>query len=270
MQHLYALLGLTAVLLLLLLGNLWVWLRARARHPYRLDAVLLSPAQRVFLTQLERALGREYRVFARVAAAEIIEIDSRLDRRRRARAAERLEPHLFDFLICTRDTSTIVCAVKLEARAGWFRQPARRGLERLCAAVGLPILVFGEKEDASLTEIEARVFGAMNAMRVRHTRDEPSADEALAALRGLQHAMAADETGGRAAAPGNPIRRAFRSDRRPFTRTPLEAASKGASAASVRAEPRLGWDEELDLGPEVRIRVGEGASRRDVKRADDA
>ncbi|WP_296806919.1 DUF2726 domain-containing protein [Thiocapsa sp.] len=246
MQHFYFLLGLGALAAVAFAFSLWRRLRQRNRLPYRVDAFLLSPPQRAFAAVLERAVGQEYRIYAKVRAADIIEVERRLDRRARERAAERLVEQVFDFVICTRESSAIACAVNLAARSRLSRRPPKNRLDRICAAAKLPFVRFRESDVYSVVEIEEQVFSAMQTIRVHPRAEELSVQDTRDALRDLS-----DVIGNKVPEP--------RRMKRPAR--PSQAPSKGQTTASTptpikprtRTEPRLHIDEELDIGHEERM-----------------
>jgi hypothetical protein len=238
MQHFYVLLGLALILVATFILSLVRGLRARGRLPYRLDHQLFTPPQRAFLTVLEPLLGHSYRILGRVSAAEIIEVERRLDRRSRERAAERLEQHTFDILICAPETWQVLCGVNLDPRSplAWRRRQA--DLERICAAAKLPFVRFRESDSYSITEIEQRVFAAMSRSRGPSPLPDLPTDEAHEVLRDLSAAIA-----GRDAEPQRLVRpQSSTGSRRPSDPVPLEPR--------IRTEPRLAVDPDLDLGSE--------------------
>ncbi|MFB1485702.1 MULTISPECIES: DUF2726 domain-containing protein [unclassified Thiocapsa] len=254
MQHFYFLLGLGVLAAVAFGFSLWRGLRQRNRLPYRVDAFLLSPPQRAFCAVLERAVGQEYRVYAKVRAADILEVERRLDRRARERAEERLAEQVFDFVISTRESSAIACAVNLAGRSRLSRRPPKNRLDRICAAAKLPFVRFRESDVYSVVEIEEQVFSAMQTIRVNPRAEEPPAQDTRDALRDLS-----DVIGDKGPEP--------RRIKRQAPAAPPTAATQRAAPTTpvpinprTRTEPRLHIDEELDIGheeqmPEPRIEV---------------
>jgi hypothetical protein len=247
MQHFYFLLGLGALVAVAFVFSLLRRFRQRNRSPYRVDACLLTPPQRAFVAVLERAVGQEYRVYAKVRAADIIEVERRGDRRARERAAERLAEQVFDFVICTRESSAIACAVNLAARSRLSRRPPKNRLDRICAAAKLPFVRFRESDIYSVVEIEEQVFSAMQAFRIRPRADEPSAQDTREALRDLSEVI------------GEKIPERRRIKHPAPATTPASSTERAAPSTPIpikprtRTEPRLHLDEEIDIGPDVRI-----------------
>ena len=244
MQHFYFLLGACAILMIAFGMSLFRLVRSWNRLPYRVDPYLLSPPQRGFQGALQRAVGRDYRVYAKVQAAHVIAVEGRLGRRERERAYERLGGHRFDFLVCSRETSAIVCAVNVAPRSRLGRRPRKDVLDRICVAAKLPFVRFRESDVYSVMDIEEQVFAAMHALRFGRKGEEPSTDDTHAALRHLSEVIGEDDRHG-GPRPGRPA--AMPRPRPPQSPIPIKPPT--------RAEPRLLVDEDVDTGPEFQIQV---------------
>ncbi len=245
MQHFYFLLGLGALLSIGFVVSLVGLVRHRRRLPYRADPVLFSPPQRAFQAVLERAVGSACRVYGKVAAADIIEVSGRLDRRSRERAHQRLAGQIFDFLICTPDTSAILCAVNLAPRSRLSRRPPKSALAPVCAAAKLPFVCFRESDVYSVVEIEEQVFNAMRRLRPVPKPDDLSVADTQDALNGLAEAIGDRDPDVHRSARPAPVYR-------PPHQSPIPIKPR------TRTEPRLNLDENLDSEPEFRIRVEDG------------
>ncbi|UHD15192.1 DUF2726 domain-containing protein [Thiocapsa bogorovii] len=247
MQHFYFLLALGTLATLAFAVGSWRRFRQRNRLPYRVDAFLLSPPQRAFCAVLERAVGQEYRVFAKVRAADIIEVEGRLDRRARERAAERLAEEVFDFVICTRESSAIACAVNLAGRSRLSRRPPKNRLDRICAAAKLPFVRFREGDAYSVVEIEEQVFSAMQTLKIHPRAEELTAQDTREALRDLS-----DVIGDKVSDPRR-TKRAARSTPPPRSKERAPSSMPTPLKPKIRTEPKLHLDEEIDIGPEMHM-----------------
>jgi hypothetical protein len=257
--HFYFLLALGAWVLLAFIFSLHRRFGRRRRLPYVADEALFSPGQRAFLAVLERALGRGYRVYGQVRAADVIALRRRprLDRHARRRALARLGERRFDFLICRAETSAIACAVNLAPRSRLGRPPPRDALDRICAAAGLPFVRLREGDIYPAAEIGARVFEAMQTLRppaVTVAEPRPAAvapavsREDREVLRSLSEMMVEDDRGPRLKSVPAPPRGAATAPRR----APAAPATPAMSAAP-RVEPTLIGDGDVDLGPAFSI-----------------
>ena len=253
MEHLYFLLGLGALVLLAFILSVRRSLKSRFRLPYVADATLLTGSQRAFKTVLERAVGKEYRVYGRVRAADVIGLRPRLSRREQERAQDRLEGRCFDFLICAPETTAIVCAVNLVPRSRLRQQLPRDRLDRICAAAGLPFVRVRESEVYSVAAIEERLYAAIEA-RWGVTGDaEIPIEDAAAVLQGLSAVMLDqdEDSAGRATArrtksPSQPPRPVL-APTRPAHNDLLQ------SRVESRREPSIRARDDIDEGPTFRI-----------------
>lgn len=271
MGHFYVLLGLAVlVTIAFVIGLLRAMLR-RNRLPFVADETLFTPEQRAFKAVLERALGRDYLIYGRVRVAEIVGPRRGLDRRGRERAFAMLGDQVFDFVVCTAETSAIGCAVTLSPKSRFSRRPPRDRLDRICAAAGLPLVRFRAADVYSVVEIEEQVFAAMHAVRIQPEADEPKAKDTREALDGLAETISADQQQSRAPALERPRRShgitagkskarnghpAAKIIDRPRTEPSLTA---GADAhPELEDEPSFSITPNIDVGPDDRraIRIG--------------
>jgi hypothetical protein len=195
--HFYLLLAVGALVLAAFALSLYRQLARRNRLPYVAAQAIFSPAERGFLAVLERAVGRDYRVYGRVRVADVVGVRRRLDRRNRRRAFERIGDRRFDFLVCTAGSGAIACAVSLAPRSRLGLRPPRDSLDRICAAAGLPFVRFREGEPYSVVEIEERVFAAMQSVRIHAGAEEPPRHETQEALHSLAEAIQGERRGER-------------------------------------------------------------------------
>lgn len=220
MGHFYFLLGLGVLVLLLFALSLSRGMRRRNRLPYTAEGTLFSPEQRAFLSVLERAVGKGYRIYGMVRVADVVRVLPRLDGRTRRRAHERLWDRRFDFLVCTAESGAIVCAVNLAPRSRLGRRPPRDKLNQICVAAGLPFVRFREGDHYSVVEVEEQVFAAMQMPRIGTRDAEPPRHEAQEALLELTQAI----QGQRGPAP--------------VSATPLRPRSGRAKSKSNGSDPR--------------------------------
>lgn len=256
MGHFYFLLGLGALALLAFLLSIARRFGPRYRLPYVADGALFSPEQRAFLAVLERAVGRDYRVYGKVRVADVLGVRPRLDRMSRRRARERLGQRRFDFLVCTAESSAIVCAVNLSPPSRLGRRPPRDRLDRICAAACLPFVRFRAGDRYSVVEIEERVFGAMHAVRLRAHDSEPPREETQEALEHLSAVISNDQdTNPSKERSRSGLRAALSRDRRslPKGNSDGEATSLKADRSEPILAPILSTGAEVDEGPEFRI-----------------
>ncbi|EGV33192.1 hypothetical protein ThidrDRAFT_0870 [Thiorhodococcus drewsii AZ1] len=208
MGYFYFLLGVAAILVLSMLLSLRKSLKRQFALPYVADRTFFTPEQRAFVSVLERALGTDYRVCAKVRVADVVGLRGRLSRDDQERAYQRLGERRFDFLVCAADTSAIVCAVNLAPRSRRGKPPPKDILDRICAAAGLPFVRIRERDAYALDEVAAIVSDVMQHRKASERDAVLPHAEAEAMLQGLSKSILGEERGARPArAPESPRRR---------------------------------------------------------------
>jgi len=170
MGYFYFLLGVAAILVLSMLLSLRKSLKRQFALPYVADRTFFTPEQRAFVSVLERALGTDYRVCAKVRVADVVGLRGRLSRDDQERAYQRLGERRFDFLVCAADTSAIVCAVNLAPRSRRGKPPPKDILDRICVAAGLPFVRIRERDAYALDEVAAIVSDVMQHRKASDAR----------------------------------------------------------------------------------------------------
>jgi len=140
----------------------------------------LSAEERLCLEAVEKAVGSDFRVLARVCLAQLLQADQALGRPRRARAAARLRDHAIDFLVCSAADGYPLCALLVRTEPQ-DRSTGREQavIERMCRAAGLPFLTLALQDHYDITEIRKLVLGAVETADAptAPTSETPAADE---------------------------------------------------------------------------------------------
>jgi len=130
---------------------------------YMRNLHLLGATERSFLRVLEPAAGDRYRVFAKVRVAQLVAPRAGVPANRSREAMELIRDWYFDFVVCERDSLTVVCAIDLDDRPAPLGR-RRRGdspIGGLCAAIGLPYARIAVQSAYSLDEIRASLNEAL-------------------------------------------------------------------------------------------------------------
>jgi len=135
-----ALVAFVAVVLPILLKKLFS--RDQTAVGYRSRKKLLTSAERSFFGALEMALDSQYRVFAKVRLADLIEPASPADRSTFQSAFNRIAAKHADFIICRKADLAIVGAVELDDQSheSAKRQARDRFLEQALQSARIPLL----------------------------------------------------------------------------------------------------------------------------------
>ena len=132
-------------------------------YPYVPATTLFSTAERSFLGVLDSAVGAEYRVFGKVRVADIAAIKPGLGASARQAALNRIAFKHFDYVVCRADDLAVVCAVELndKSHAGQRARARDDLLQRVCQAIGLPLLVIPAKQAYELQHVRSQVHSAI-------------------------------------------------------------------------------------------------------------
>lgn len=133
---------------------------ASIEYPYILNKTLFSPAERSFLGVLEQAIGDEYRIFGKVRVADVTSVKSLSNRAAWQRAFNRISAKHIDYVLCSKDELSIVCAIELDDHSHQKRKRQERDafLARLCQEISLPLLQIPAQRAYSANEIKVKLF----------------------------------------------------------------------------------------------------------------
>lgn len=148
---------------LLFLALLVALSRRGGRFPYVAQKALFTPAERAFLIALDRAVAPDQRVFGKVRLADIARPQSGLKRSVRQTAFNRISAKHFDFVVCRAADLMPLCAVELDDAS--HRRPAAAVNDtfknKLCAAIGLPLLRVRARRGYSVPELQQELARAI-------------------------------------------------------------------------------------------------------------
>lgn len=182
MTHFYLLVALAALVLLLFaysLSRAW----RRQTLPFVLEKALFSPQEALFLSALEEAVGGDYRVFGKVRLVDLLSGRRGARKASMRQAAARIDRLTIDFLVCGRDSLSLVCAVKLVGAKGLARRRAAdKALGRACQSLGLPLVRVPVAEAYSTKVLAEQIYAAVYAPKVTAPAGvarDPRADDGL-------------------------------------------------------------------------------------------
>lgn len=114
--------------------------------------------ERMFAPVLEKAVGGQYRVVAKVALDDVFEPLTTLSKRAQRKASKSLQGRLFDFLVVDKFSGTIICAVELDEHKFDKKTFKKQDLylEQLCQKIGLPLLRVPSQRGYNLSELIER------------------------------------------------------------------------------------------------------------------
>lgn len=134
---------------------------SKAARGYAVRPSLMTPAERLFLASLERAVGRQYRVMGKPRVADVLYAKGITSRQRYAKMRRMFGMH-FDFALCDPGTLRVVCCIEFDDKNRRRRDRHKRDsyLEGICRAAGLPLLRVIASNRYSSSQLRARVVAA--------------------------------------------------------------------------------------------------------------
>ena len=137
----------------------------RGETPYTKSRALFSPAERALYAALEQAVGEDYRIFAKVRAADIVSVRATANRSARTRAFNQINAKHFDFVLCDKEHLSIRCAVELndKSHGSHQRQEGDTFSEAVCRAIALPFVKIQAAADYSAVELRKKILAVLSA-----------------------------------------------------------------------------------------------------------
>jgi hypothetical protein len=132
-------------------------------YPYTKNANLFSPAERSFLGVLQQAVGEEFTVLGKVRIADVASVKQMSDRKAWRAAFNRISAKHFDYLVCSRDNFSIVCAIELDDKSHQQKKRQERDsfVAGLCQSIFLPLLQVPAQRAYSIAEIRLKFLEAI-------------------------------------------------------------------------------------------------------------
>ncbi len=112
----------------------------------------MTANEKCFLPVLEDALGANYRVFAQVRLAEIVDVTARVGGARRQAALNKVFGKSVDFVICSAGTLDPVAVLEVDDRTHlrFDRQRRDAFVNAVFAEIGLPLVRVGARMEYSV------------------------------------------------------------------------------------------------------------------------
>ncbi|MEK8121580.1 DUF2726 domain-containing protein [Methylocystis sp. IM4] len=133
------------------------FLAVRGRRASYRAGRFLTVNEKSFLGALDEAAGREFRVFAQVRLADLVEIDGRPSEAKRRAAMNKVFGKSIDFVICDAVILEPVAAIGLDDRTHALAHRRERDafVDKVFAEIGVPLLRVRARRAYSTTEVEA-------------------------------------------------------------------------------------------------------------------
>ena len=147
--------------------------------PYQSKDVLCSPAERSFLGVLDNIVGKNYKIFAKVRLADIVEVQKGLSTSAWQSAFNRISGKHLDFIVCSANDLSIIGAMELDDKThrSKRRQERDQFLDKTLETAGVPILRIKAQSTYSIKEISSSLDSAFNISGEAQFEDNQTVDD---------------------------------------------------------------------------------------------
>lgn len=146
---------------------------------------VFTPAERSFFGVLKQSIGDEVQVFAKVRVADVVSPKKGMKRSDWQKAFNKISGKHFDFLICEKNSLSVVCGIELNDKSHQKEKRQRRDefLGKICEIAGLPLIEFSVQSGYSPNEIRNAVYKYLPNLTLKQTSgivDSNSIDSSVA------------------------------------------------------------------------------------------
>ena len=142
-------------------------LLSATRLPYEKRDALFSPAEKLFLTALEKAIGNQYEIFGKVRMADIMDVRKNLTAKNYQIALNRISSKHVDFLLCDAIDSSFVCGIELDDKSHRQANRAQRDvfLNKAFEVISLPLIRFEAKAGYDVEKMRNQILLELGALK---------------------------------------------------------------------------------------------------------
>lgn len=134
-----------------------IFIKKRSNPVHSVDKST-SLNERMFLPVLEKAVGGQYEIIAKVLLSEVLEPAENLSKRAQRKALKSIQGRQFDFIVIDKQNRSVICAVELDEHKFDKKTFKKQDLylEDLCRRVGLPLMRVPSQRGYNLSELIER------------------------------------------------------------------------------------------------------------------
>ena len=161
---LYHLLGIFVFIFLLFLLK-FVFSGKYTNFKYKYSGKLFSNAEHSFFLILRQALlNDDYEIFAKVRIADVLTPEHGLNRRSHNIAFYRIAFKHFDYVLCDKNTLSVVAAIELDDKSHNQTKTHNRDIfiEKACKTAGLKLIRFPCRANYHLESVRNKVISSLN------------------------------------------------------------------------------------------------------------
>ena len=134
---------------------------------YAATPALLTPAERSFFGVLQQVVPQDFRLFAKVRLADVIQPRSTLGASTRQSAFNKISSKHVDFVLCDAATTKVICVIELDdsSHQRGSRQARDNFVDASLLSASVPILRFSVKQGYAPEQIRAELAKVMPMQR---------------------------------------------------------------------------------------------------------
>ena len=143
--------------------------------PYTRKKSVFTVAERSFYGVLKEVVGDNADIFAKIRVADIVSPNKKLDRSDWQRAFNRVSGKHFDFVICDKNTLSVLCVIELNDSSHNSARRMQRDefLQFVCNSAGIPLLFLKAKSGYSPAELKQVLSSYINFSQSENTQKNP-------------------------------------------------------------------------------------------------
>jgi len=142
-------------------------LLSTTRLPYEKRDALFSPAEKLFLTALEKAIGNQYEIFGKVRMADIMDVKKNLNGKDYQIAWNGISSKHIDFVLCDATDSAFVCGIELDDKSHNQANRAKRDVfvNKAFEAISLPLIRFEVKAGYDVGKVRNTILQELGVLK---------------------------------------------------------------------------------------------------------
>ena len=135
-----------------------------ADYPYQKTDPLFSPAERSFYGVLNQTVGGNAKILGKVRVADVVVPKKGLSRSDWQKAFNKISGKHFDFLLCSRDSLSVICAIELDDSSHQSKKRQKRDqfLKEVCNAAEIPLIQVPAKSGYVIDEVKGLIAAHIN------------------------------------------------------------------------------------------------------------
>ena len=153
--------------LIYLFKNLPQIMLSKMRLPYEKRDALFSPAEKLFLTALEKAIGNQYEIFGKVRMADIMDVKKNVNGKDYQIAWNGISSKHIDFVLCDATDSSFVCGIELDDRSHEQGNRADRDVfvNKAFETISLPLVRFKARAGYDVEQIRNQILRELGVLK---------------------------------------------------------------------------------------------------------